>query len=371
MMDGKAKWRSPRNVKRKQFFDDGTLSREKEERFRACEKAGCPAAKPTCCARFDETCSGSGYTSRWYHMSDGEHFCNACFDYMYRSCKDGYEDYTKWKYDWSTNGQREASIKVYVSEMVMPFWIQCTLCSKWREFPEKELKTAAIKSWKCTSPTCVITSESKGKKKSVSPCSLQEDERVSAVNNAGWLESLTEPPLLQDSPAAQFLTSYFPDGVGLSPTFNDWKQNAEDSTGYVKLLYQPDQSQTAMTFRPDIMEPEEKETFPEFVRQPMLYLALRNLILSLWMLNHKEFLTPEKCANHIIIRGLVRVLMVSEVRRILFFLTKNGFVNHGILRDVPKSLTVPKDKKVNNSYSVSTIFPHYQTTNSTFLSEPA
>ena len=55
MMDGKAKWRSPRNVKRKQFFDDGTLSREKEERFRACEKAGCPAAKPTCCARFDET----------------------------------------------------------------------------------------------------------------------------------------------------------------------------------------------------------------------------------------------------------------------------------------------------------------------------
>ena len=29
-------------------------------------------------------CSGSGYTSRWYHMSDGEHFCNACFDHMYR-----------------------------------------------------------------------------------------------------------------------------------------------------------------------------------------------------------------------------------------------------------------------------------------------
>lgn len=29
-------------------------------------------------------CAGAGYTSRWYHMSDGEHFCNACFDYMYR-----------------------------------------------------------------------------------------------------------------------------------------------------------------------------------------------------------------------------------------------------------------------------------------------
>ena len=33
---------------------------------------------------FFDRCAGAGYTSRWYHMSDGEHFCNACFDYMYR-----------------------------------------------------------------------------------------------------------------------------------------------------------------------------------------------------------------------------------------------------------------------------------------------
>ena len=36
--------------------------------------------------------------------------------------------------------------------------------------------------------------------------------------------------------------------------------------GYVQLFYHPDNTQTAFTFRPDIMEPEEKETFPEFVR---------------------------------------------------------------------------------------------------------
>lgn len=51
------------------------------------------------------------------------------------------------------------------------------------------------------------------------------------MNNAQWLDSLTEPPLLQYSPAAQFLASYFPDGVGLSPTLNDWKSKSEDSTG--------------------------------------------------------------------------------------------------------------------------------------------
>ena len=36
--------------------------------------------------------------------------------------------------------------------------------------------------------------------------------------------------------------------------------------GYVQLFYHPDNTQTAFTFRPDIMEPEEIETFPELVR---------------------------------------------------------------------------------------------------------
>ena len=53
------------------------------------------------------------------------------------------------------------------------------------------------------------------------------------MNGAEWLQSLMEPPLLQYSPAAQFLNSYFPDGVGLSPTLNDWKQDVEDSTGTI------------------------------------------------------------------------------------------------------------------------------------------
>ena len=45
--------------------------------------------------------------------------------------------------------------------MIMPFWVQCVSCSKWREFPEKALTTSAIASWKCSSPATVITSETK------------------------------------------------------------------------------------------------------------------------------------------------------------------------------------------------------------------
>ena len=41
------------------------------------------------------------------------------------------------------------------------------------------------------------------------------------------------------------------------------------------------------------------------------------------------------------------MLLVREVKCILLFLTKNGFVNHGILHDVPRNLTtIPKDKEV-------------------------
>ena len=41
------------------------------------------------------------------------------------------------------------------------------------------------------------------------------------------------------------------------------------------------------------------------------------------------------------------MLLAREVKRILLFLTKHGFVNHGILRDVPRNLTtIPKDQEV-------------------------
>ena len=89
--------------------------------YRKCEKAGCPAEHPECFSNAVErfellinfrcdfwfvqafvvkpidfncdylfcefySCCGNGYTSRWYHLSDGEHFCNECFDHYYRRC---------------------------------------------------------------------------------------------------------------------------------------------------------------------------------------------------------------------------------------------------------------------------------------------
>lgn len=45
----------------------------------------------------------------------------------------------------------------------------------------------------------------------------------------------------------------------------------------------------------------------------------------------KEVLTSEKCAQHIIVRGLVRVRCVQELDRVLHFMTRKGLINTGVL----------------------------------------
>lgn len=45
----------------------------------------------------------------------------------------------------------------------------------------------------------------------------------------------------------------------------------------------------------------------------------------------QEALTPQKCAPHVIVRGLVRVRCVQELDRILHFMTRKGLINTGAL----------------------------------------
>ncbi|KAF6109298.1 lysine demethylase 1B [Phyllostomus discolor] len=93
-----------------------------EKKYRKCEKAGCTATCPVCFASTSERCAKNGYTSRWYHLSCGEHFCNECFDHYYRSHKDGYDKYTTWKKIWTSNGKTEPSPKAFMADQQLPYW---------------------------------------------------------------------------------------------------------------------------------------------------------------------------------------------------------------------------------------------------------
>uniref|UniRef100_A0A4W6DTZ3 Lysine demethylase 1B n=1 Tax=Lates calcarifer TaxID=8187 RepID=A0A4W6DTZ3_LATCA len=190
---------------------------QSEKKYRKCEKAGCSATYPVCFASASERCAKNGYTSRWYHLSCGEHFCNECFDHYYRSHKDGYEIFASWKKVWTSNGKSEPSLKAFMADQQLPFWVQCTKpdCRKWRQLTKEIQLTASL----------------------------------AATYRCGM-------------------------------KFNNIKSEGPDQCS----------------------QPEDL-----------------------------EMLTSQKCALHIIVRGLVRVRCVQEMDRVLNFMTRKGLINTGVL----------------------------------------
>ncbi|XP_034285126.1 lysine-specific histone demethylase 2 isoform X2 [Pantherophis guttatus] len=329
-----------------------------EKKYRKCEKAGCTATCPVCFASAAERCAKNGYTSRWYHLSCGEHFCNECFDHYYRSHKDGYEKYTAWKRIWTSNGKSEPSPKAFMADQQLPYWVQCTKaeCGKWRQLTKEiQLTSQIAKAYRCG-----MKLNNSAKVEGSDQCAMPEDLRVAEVSDHWWYSMLILPPLLKDSVAAPLLSAYYPDCVGMSPSCTSTQRSVSESSPmkmenlktppsiagmnkYFQPFYQPNECGKALCVRPDVMELDELYEFPEYSRDPTMYLALRNLILALWYTNCKEPLTPQKCTHHIIVRGLVRIRCVRETERILHFMTRKGLINTGVLSVNRAQALLPKD----------------------------
>uniref|UniRef100_A0A8C7FBX4 [histone-H3]-N(6),N(6)-dimethyl-L-lysine(4) FAD-dependent demethylase n=1 Tax=Oncorhynchus kisutch TaxID=8019 RepID=A0A8C7FBX4_ONCKI len=333
--DGQSSLRSSGRQTKRKATDTEEEEDQSEKKYRKCEKAGCSATYPVCFASASERCAKNGYTSRWYHLSCGEHFCNECFDHYYRSHKDGYETYASWKRVWTGNGKSEPSLKAFMADQQLPYWVQCTKpdCGKWRQLTKEIQLTASL----------AATYRCGMKFNNVKPCSYSEPccvpQRVAEVIDSWWHSMLILPPLFKDSPANPFLTAYYPDCVGMSPSGSTINACSQTHTlcsvpglcPYFQPFYQPNECGKALCVRPDMMELDELYEFPEFSRDPTMYLALRNLILASWHRGCKEVLTPQNCAPHIIVRGLVRVRCVQEMDRVLLFMTRKGLINTGVL----------------------------------------
>uniref|UniRef100_A0A8D0GRL1 Flavin-containing amine oxidase domain-containing protein 1 n=1 Tax=Sphenodon punctatus TaxID=8508 RepID=A0A8D0GRL1_SPHPU len=349
---------SGRQVKKKATETTDDDDDTSEKKYRKCEKAGCTEACTVCFASAAERCAKNGYTSRWYHLSCGEHFCNECFDHYYRSHKDGYEKYTAWKRIWTSNGKSEPSPKAFMADQQLPYWVQCTKpeCGKWRQLTKEILLTSQIaQTYRCgmkLNNSCKVTSALL-----LCRCIFFFS---SLVSDHWWYSMLILPPLLKDSVAAPFLSAYYPDCVGMSPSCISTNRllgesnivklehlkctsNATGMNKYFQPFYQPNECGKALCVRPDVMELDELYEFPEYSRDPTMYLALRNLILALWYTNCKEALTPQKCTHHIIVRGLVRIRCVQETEKILYFMTRKGLINTGILSVNPDHPLLPKE----------------------------
>uniref|UniRef100_A0A8C4PL23 [histone-H3]-N(6),N(6)-dimethyl-L-lysine(4) FAD-dependent demethylase n=1 Tax=Equus asinus asinus TaxID=83772 RepID=A0A8C4PL23_EQUAS len=283
-----------------------------------------------------------------------------CLLFFFFSHKDGYDKYTTWKKIWTSNGKTEPSPKAFMADQQLPYWVQCTKpeCRKWRQLTKEiQLTPHIARTYRCgMKPNTAVKPETSDH------CSLPEDLRVSEVSNHWWYSMLILPPLLKDSVAAPLLSAYYPDCVGMSPSCTSTNRAASDTSPgklehskavpsvlvpgmnrYFQPFYQPNECGKALCVRPDVMELDELYEFPEYSRDPTMYLALRNLILALWYTNCKEALTPQKCIPHIIVRGLVRIRCVQEVERILYFMTRKGLINTGVLSVSPDQHLLPKD----------------------------
>uniref|UniRef100_A0A7N4NXX6 Lysine demethylase 1B n=1 Tax=Sarcophilus harrisii TaxID=9305 RepID=A0A7N4NXX6_SARHA len=292
---------SGRQVKKKvvEVVPDDDDDASSEKKYRKCEKAGCTATCPVCFSSAAERCAKNGYTSRWYHLSCGEHFCNECFDHYYRSHKDGYEKYAAWKRIWTSNGKCEPSPKAFMADQQLPYWVQCTKpdCGKWRQLTKEiQLTSQMAQTYRCgTKPNTSVKVEGSDQ------CSQPEDLRVAEVSNHWWYSMLILPPFLKDSVAAPLLSAYYPDCVGMSPSCTSTNREASPEkvehckavsvpgmNQYFQPFYQPNECGKALCVRPDVMELDELYEFPEYSRDPTMYLALRNLILALWYTNCKK-----------------------------------------------------------------------------------
>lgn len=69
------------------------------------------------------------------------------------SHKDGFQAFEQWKKEWNSNSQHEGNLKMFMAERILPYWVKCCDCGKWRQYPltEGDLSTDIVESWTCRS----------------------------------------------------------------------------------------------------------------------------------------------------------------------------------------------------------------------------
>ncbi|CAK9304787.1 unnamed protein product [Gordionus sp. m RMFG-2023] len=313
-------------AKRKRLSNVKYIDRDPKIFQKKCEKVGCQVQVPICLIRASEKCAAFTITtSRWYHISSSEHFCNKCFEHFYRNTKSGNSIYNAWKEKWVSNTPAQQTIKTFMADQKLPYWIQCKLnnCLKWRQISsDYKVSNDFIKYYKCGSQIPA------GNEEFVDHCATPEDKSVSEAIKSDWWSTLNAYPLLKACPSVPYLMPYFPGGVESSPlnknTISNQKSEEFENFYVNKLYCNPNR---ALCARPNILENDEVKEFPQFAKAPGIYLAIRSLLLMLWYRKPTKMIDWQELYTHVICRGLIRVHLASVSRLILEFIARKGLIN--------------------------------------------
>ncbi|TKR71681.1 hypothetical protein L596_019238 [Steinernema carpocapsae] len=313
--------------------DSNERSESNDSREGSCEQMQCPQEK-ACCLRLIPQCSKSSSTStKFVHITKGEHVCPPCYEEVLKQPRQRGSAYLQWKDQWTGESRNKTHVKLFIQDQLLPFWLACDSCGTFRRLPSNAPTPTpeTIESFDC--------SELKN-----SSCNVPEESSASEARRPQWIKSIVAPVLLHNSPTLHYVKNeYFYDEIGLSPAALKQNVDVRKSARNMTPFIIPDEPTMAFCLRPDVMEYDEQLAFPEYTSESALYLAIRNLIVTLWNMNPFEHLTLETCCAHLVCRGLARVWICQELKRVFEYLCVKNVVNYGILN-------FPKFPVISESY---------------------
>ncbi|CAI4223471.1 unnamed protein product [Auanema sp. JU1783] len=298
----------------------------------SCERSECPFHK-TCCLKRSENCVGSAIDATgkiFHHLSRSEHVCHVCYDVMWKSGTAFSQKFLDWKTDWIEESRCNPGVKAFIMDQILPYWVACTNCEKYRCLQlEHVISSKEISSFTCQN------------------CRTPEEACVADARDFSWIYSIAVSPLLQNNPCLHYLQGghYFYDEVGLSPVECKYEPLSCQTSEFMYPFNIPEEQSKAFCLRPDVMEYDEVLEFPEHSTEPILYFALRNLIVTLWNINPFKYLTLSDCIPHLICRGLARIWYIKELEKVLKFLSLKNIINYGVL-DIPKEIVESQKKQL-------------------------
>ncbi|CAD5234884.1 unnamed protein product [Bursaphelenchus xylophilus] len=311
-------------------------STSNDSREGSCEQSVC-SLDAECSVQLSPNCtniipSDDKVSVTYFHLNSTEHICYQCYEEMARTGRKDNLKYIEWKNMWLTESRCSPSLRLFAMDCLLKYWLQCKKCGKFRRVKHDvtDWEVAKIEAFECNQ-----VDDIRGK---ADPCKVPESEKVNAAKELEWIQSASAPTFLHNSPALQYLREeYYCDEVGMSPSRARDAKPPKPQASFMFPFNIPNAGSVAFCVRPDGMEFDELERFPEFSIECMPYLALRNLVVSLWALNPFELLTYEKCLNHLVCRGLARVWYSVQLKKVFNYLCIKNMINYGIL-------TFPKHK---------------------------
>uniref|UniRef100_A0A914DVB8 Lipid-binding serum glycoprotein C-terminal domain-containing protein n=1 Tax=Acrobeloides nanus TaxID=290746 RepID=A0A914DVB8_9BILA len=326
----------PNAVEEENSQGHSNSSETSENKESSCEQSECGPEK-SCCLELAIRCIDKEKTigkQNYFHLSKGEHVCQVCFDEICRIGRPYYDRYIVWKNQWINESRCKPNVRLFIQDQLLPFWIDCKKCGKFRKvLLEKAIPASQMAQFECSQ----VLDE-----KEVEPCEVLEDECVQLSREKSWIQTVSAPPLLHNSPALHYLRlEYYYDEVGMSTINDDFQlEQACETREYMCPFNIPTEQSMAFCLRPDVMEYDEVQAFPEYTGEPVLYLAMRNLVVALFISRFLRILVALGVLFYL--QKPVNWDMLSGLFRCLFNLLILGYLCNGILH-IPDVLVNEKN----------------------------